>query len=122
MFHHIGFFKQVIVAANLLYVPSNSHANLSPSLPAPIRAAVQQDARPDGRLAVRPISDPRDRDPARAGEVLNSDGRGAPANIENLRRRIDADEAELRALRAQQQEQSGVNTGGLTEAQMRALD
>ncbi len=62
---------------------------------APIRAEVQRDARPVGR----------------------------PASFEDLRRRIDADEAALRAVRAQlRQEQADVYTGGLTEAQMRALD
>jgi hypothetical protein len=89
---------------------------------APIRAAVQQDARPAGRPTARPVSDLRGSDPAPVGEGLNSDGRGAHANIEDLRRRLDANEAELRTLRGQQQWRTDVYTGGLTEEQMRALD
>ncbi|HEV2968773.1 MAG TPA: hypothetical protein VGY55_02215 [Pirellulales bacterium] len=93
MFRHFGFFKRAIVAANLLWVPSNSHANLSPSLPAPVRAAVQQVARPAARPIARPVSDLPGRDPAPAGEKMNCDCREMPSY-----------------------------TGGLTEAQMRAMD
>jgi hypothetical protein len=105
-----------------LDVASNRHTNHSPSLPAPIRAAVQQDARPAGRPTARQVSDLRGSDPAPAGEGLNSESRGAHANIEDLRHRIDADEANLRTLRAQLQQRTDVYTGGLTEEQMRALD
>ena len=93
MFRHIAFFKRALVAANLLCVPANSHANPNPSLPAPIRAAVQENVRRAARPAVRPISDLRGRDPAPAGNGLNCDCQGLPSY-----------------------------TGGLTEEQMRAMD
>jgi len=93
MFGHVTFFRRAFVAANLVCATSNSPANLSPSPPAPIRAAVQQDARPVARPAVRLISDLPGRDPAPAGDRLNCDCRGLPSY-----------------------------TGGLTEEQMRAMD
>jgi hypothetical protein len=104
-----------------LDVASNSHTNLRPSLPAPNRAAVQQDARPAGSPTAQPVSDLRGRDPAPAGDRLNSDGREAHANIEDLRRRLDADEAELRILRAQLQRRADFYTGGQTEEQIKAF-
>lgn len=94
----------------------------APQPAAPIRAKVQRDARPAGRPIARPVFYLPGRDPAPVGKGSNSDGRGAPANIEDLRRRIDADEANLRTLRAQLQQRTDVYTGGLTEEQMRALD
>lgn len=93
MFPQFAFFKRAFVAANLLCMPSSSAVNLGRVLPAPIRGAVQQTARPAARPAVRPMSDPPSRDRAPAGEGRNSDGGGLPSY-----------------------------TGGLTEAQMRALD
>jgi hypothetical protein len=94
----------------------------APQPPAPNRAEVQRDARPAGRPTARQVSDRHGSDPAPAGEGLNSDFRGAHANVEDLRRRIDADEANLRSLRARLQQRTDVYTGGLTEEQMRALD
>jgi hypothetical protein len=122
MFRQITFFRRACVAVNLLCATSNSPANPSPVPPALIRAAVQQDARPAGRPTVQPISGLCGRDPAPAGECLNSDGRGSHANIEDLRRRLDADEAELRTLRAQlQQQRADAYTGGQTEEQRKAM-
>jgi hypothetical protein len=93
MFRQFAFFKRAVVAANLLWVPFNSPVNLSHSVPAPIRVATRQDARPAGRPAVRTVSDRPACDPAPAGDGRNSVGRGLPSY-----------------------------TGGLTEEQMRALD
>lgn len=93
MFPQIALFKQAIVAANLLWMPSSSPTNLSPPLPAPVRAAVQYDARPAARPAARPVSDRPSRGPAPAGDELKCDCRGLPSY-----------------------------TGGLSEAQMRAMD
>jgi hypothetical protein len=93
MFPQFAFFKPAFITASLLCMPSSSPANLGRLLPAPIRGAVQQDVRPAVRTAARPISDPPVHDRARAGEGRNSDGGGLPSY-----------------------------TGGLTEAQMRALD
>jgi hypothetical protein len=79
MFGHVAFFRRAFVAANLVCAASNSPANLSPSPPAPIRAAVQQDARPAARPAVQLIPDLPGRNPAPAGDRMNCDCRGLPS-------------------------------------------
>ena len=93
MFPQIAFFKPVVVAANLMCVPANGPTNVSLSLPAPIRAAVQQDTRPAARPAVRLIAVPSDRDPAPESSGRNCYRGGLPSY-----------------------------TGGMTEEQMRAMD
>jgi hypothetical protein len=93
MFRQIAFFKPVVVAANLMCVPANGPTNVNLPLPAPIRAAVQQDARPAARPAVRLIAVPSDRDPAPESDGRKRNSGGLPSY-----------------------------TGGLTEEQMRAMD
>jgi len=88
MFPQFALFKQAIVAANLLWMPSSSPTNLSPPVPAPVRAAVQYDARP----AARPVSDRPSRGPAPAGDELKCDCRGLPSYTAGLT------EAQIRAM------------------------
>jgi hypothetical protein len=122
MFHQSVFFGCAIVAANLLSVTSSGPTIFRSSLPAPVRAAAQQDARDAVRTAVRPIPGVSGRDPAEVGVGLKSDGRGVAEYIETLRRRIDTNEAELRALRAKlQRQQADFYTGGQTEEQRKAF-
>jgi hypothetical protein len=76
MFHYVTFFRQAIVAANLVCATSGSPTNPSPLPPAAVRAAVQQEARPAARPALQPISDLH---PAAAGDRSNCDCRGLPS-------------------------------------------
>lgn len=122
MFHQGLFFGGALVAANLLCATSNGPTSFSPSPPAPVRAAAQQDPRDVVRTAMRPVPNASGRDPAQVSDGLKSDSSGATAYIETLRRRIDANEAELRALRAKlQQQQADFYNGGLTEEQRKAM-
>jgi multidrug resistance efflux pump len=62
------------------------------------------------------------RNPVQVGDALRSDDSGVTAYIETLRRRLDANEAEIRALRASlQQRQADLYTGGQTEEQRKAM-
>jgi hypothetical protein len=116
------FFGCAIVAANLLCVTSNDPTTSSASPPAPVRAAAQRDARDAVRTAMRPVPGVSGRDPVQVGDGLKSDGSGLTAYIETLRRRLDANEDELRALRARpQQQQADVYSGGPTEEQRKAM-